>query len=32
MITRFIKFKLKKNKIYVYQEKKQDLEEETKDE
>ena len=32
VITRFIKFKLKKNKIYLYQEKKQDLEEETKDE
>ncbi len=32
VIIRFIKFKLKKNKIYLYQEQKQDLEEETKDE
>lgn len=32
VILRFIKFKLQKNKIYVYQDIKKDLEEETKDE
>lgn len=32
VITRFIKFKFQKNKIYIYQNKKESLEEETKDE